>query len=94
MGQSAAGEKTNNFLEAQIKILPANFFQKTEYFTRPCFVFETLDITLRRQICLTQGVILSHNSNFFATIAALVITSRPQVKNLRKRYVFCLRHSL
>ena len=35
------------------------------------FVFKTLHVTPRRHICLTQAVIFSSTSNFFATIAAL-----------------------
>ena len=33
------------------------------------FVFETLCIIPRKDVCLTQAVILSSTSNFFATIA-------------------------
>ena len=63
-------------------------------FTRQIiFLFETLHIRLRRHICLTQVVILSSTSNFFATIASLcnnVTTSSK--KNVTNVYVFLLCH--
>ena len=55
------------------------------------FLFETLHITPRRHICLTQAVILSSTSNFIATKCAFIMTSSQKLTNI---YVFCLRHPL
>ena len=45
-------------------------------------MYETLYTTPMRHISLTQAVILSSTSNFFATIAALSNIMRLQVKYL------------
>lgn len=47
------------------------FFNKAKCFTSQCFSFETLNITPRKYICLSEAVILSATCNFVATIAAL-----------------------
>ena len=58
-------------------------FFKAECFTN-VFLFETLHITSRRRICLTQAVILSSTSNslsnFIANISALCSNLTSQVK--------------
>ena len=43
---------------------------------------------------LTQAVILSSTSNFFAPVAAFRNDMRPQVKNITDVYVSTVRHSL
>ena len=71
------GERSHcfNCVRAAHKVSPDWFFKKAKCFTRQCFLFETL------HICLTQGVILSSTSSFFATIAQFVVTSWPSVYN-------------
>ena len=67
VGQSAAHKKNNRLLEAQNLILIAKILAWKTY----VFLFETLHKTPRRDISLTQAVILSSTSNFFITTAAL-----------------------
>ena len=58
------------------------------------FLFKTLRTTPRRSISLTQAVILSSTSNFFAPIAALCNNLEPQIKKITIVYVFRISHSL
>ena len=50
------------------------FFRKANVSPHNVFLFETLDTTLRRNLSLTQAVILSSTNNFFSVIAPLTIT--------------------
>ena len=88
VGQSAARNKTITYLKHMIwKIC---FLRKWNVSLDNVFMFETLHVTPRRHICLTQAAILSSTSNFFATIAAFCNIQQPQVKNRTNVYVFCL----
>ena len=67
MGQSAGGKKKKTiFSKHRLKysIWQQRLSKNQSISPDPVFVFETLHVTPRRQICLTQGVILSSNSNF------------------------------
>ena len=65
-------KKNNKFLGAQnLNLDSKHFSRKQNISPASVLLFETLNITPRRYICLTQAVILSSTSNFFATIAAL-----------------------
>ena len=68
--------KNDKLLKAQ-----QTFFKKAKCFNRQCFLFKTLHIKPRRQLCSTQAVILSSTSNF---------TSEPQVKNVLSLHVMFL----
>ena len=63
-------KETISYLKHKIEILIANIFQERKMFHQIVVLFETL----------TQAVILSSTSNFFATIAPLCndITSSSQ----------------
>ena len=58
------------------------------------FLSETLCITPRRHICLTQAVILSSNKNFVVNITTLCNNMRPSVKNINNVYIFHHHQSL
>ena len=91
MGQSAA----RKFLEAQnLNIDSKRFSRKQNVLPDNVFLFETLHVTPRRHICLTQAVILSPTSDFFATVAALCNDIRLQVKIRTIVYIFHLPHTL
>ena len=69
------------------------FFKKAKVSPDNVFLFETLHIKLRRHICLTQAVVLSSTSNFFATIASLCNNlTTSGIKNVTQVYVFLLCH--
>ena len=71
MGQSAA----RKFLEEQnLNIDSKRFSRKQNVLPDNVFLFETLHVTPRRHICLTQAVILSPTSDFFATVAHFAMT--------------------
>ena len=68
--QSAASKKNNELLKAQnLNIDSRHFSRKQNVSPVNVFLFETLHKIPRGHICLTQDVILSTTSNFFATIA-------------------------
>ena len=83
MGQSAALKKNSKLLKAQNLKTDSKLFSRMQNVS-PDNVFqcETLHITPRTHICLTQAVILSFNNNFFATIATLCMNMQTQVKNI------------
>ena len=94
-GEATGSEKKNNkLLEAQNIGLIQTFSKKQNVSPDNVFLFKTLHIKLRRHICLTQAVILSTTSNFFATIALLCNNVRPQVKIITNIYIFRFRHTL
>ena len=57
-------------------------FQESKMFHQTMFFYSTLDTAIGWHISLTQAVILSFTSNFFATIAPLSNNMRPQVKSI------------
>ena len=72
MGQSATRKKKKKLLEAQnLNIDSKRFSRKENVSPVNVFLFETLHITHRKHICLSQAVILSSTRNFVATIATL-----------------------
>ena len=76
-------------LKAQnLNIVCKRFSRKQNVLPDNVFLFKTLHVTPRRHICLTQAVILSSTSNFFATIAALWknMTTSSQKYNWRLRF--------
>ena len=58
-------------LDLKVSIDSKRFSRKQNDSPDNAILFETFHITPRRHICLTQAVILSSTSNFFATIATL-----------------------
>ena len=85
-GQSAARKK-NKLLEAQnLNIKRKRFSRKQNVLPDNVFQFETLHTT--------QACILSSNSSFFATIAALCNNMLPQAKSITNVYVFRLSLSI
>ena len=58
-------------LNLKVSIDSKRFSRKQNVSPDNAILFETFHITPRRHICLTQAVILSSTSNFFATIATL-----------------------
>ena len=82
-GQSATRKKNEKLLEAQkFNIDSKRFSLKQNFSPGNVFVHETLHTIPMRHISLTQAVILSSTSNFFAAIAALSNIMRLQVKYL------------
>ena len=92
-GPVSSTVKNDKLLGEQFYILIANVFQRT-YNISQNNVFLLKTFTPRRLICLTQAVILSSATNFFATIAPLCNNVKPQVKITTNIYIFCLCHTL
>ena len=87
-------KKNNKLLYAQNLILIPNGFQESKMFHQTMFFYPKLCIQHPGDGTLTQAVILSSTSNFFAPVAAFCNNMRPQVKNITAVYVSPVLYSL
>ena len=83
MGNQQLVKKNDKLLEAQKFNIDSKRFSVRQNFSPDnVFLYETLHTTPKRPISLTQAVILSSTSHFFATIAVPSNMMRLQVKYL------------
>ena len=81
--------KNNKLLEAQNSNTDNKRFSRRQNIPLDnVFLFKTLYIISRKHVCLTQSVILSSTSNFFATIATHCNYMRPLKSKYHQRLHF------